>query len=100
MSITNVNGPVPASPSKPRFSAWILPLAIAVLALGLRLYRIGWGLPSVFEEATPLKRAWDMWGFGPTRSFDLNPHWFQYPSLMIYLHWLGQALLALVLRAT
>ena len=30
----------------------LLACAIAAVALALRLYRIGWGLPMVFEEAT------------------------------------------------
>jgi hypothetical protein len=73
-------------------------VAIVVLALALRLDRIGWSLPSVYEEATPFKKAWDMWGlgslwgFGPLRGFDPNPHWFQYPTLTFYLQWAGQAL--------
>jgi hypothetical protein len=46
----------------------------------------------VFEEATPMRVAWDMWGWGE-RSFDPNPHFFNYPSLLIYLNLAGQAIL-------
>src|SRR5689334_11615497 len=75
----------------PRGEALALGTALA-LALALRLHGIGWGLPGVYEEAYPFKKAWDMWGFGPLRGFDLDPHWFRYPSLTIYLQMLGQAL--------
>lgn len=77
---------------------WLIGLAL--LALALRLYGIQSGLPEVFEEAYPFKTAWTMWGFGPGRHFDLNPHWFKYPGLTLYLQWLGQALLYTVLRGT
>ncbi len=78
----------------------VVPVLIALLALAIRLHRIDWGLPSVYEEAVPLKKAWDMWGFGPMGEFSLNPHWFQYPSLMIDLQWLGSAFTSLLLRVT
>ena len=89
--------PAPERTPSPRVEQLLL-LAIAVLALAIRLYRIDWGLPMVFEEATPLKKAWDMWGFGPMRVFDPNPHWFQYPSLLFYVHLAGEAITALGLR--
>jgi len=75
----------------PRGEALALGTALA-LALVLRLHGIGWGLPGVYEEAYPFKKAWDMWGFGPLRGFDLDPHWFRYPSLTLYLQMVGQAL--------
>src|SRR5207249_4654538 len=66
--------------------------ALLVLAAALRFHGLGWGLPDVYEEAYPFKKAWDMWGFGPMRRFDLDPHFFKYPSLTLYLQMLGQAL--------
>src|SRR5262245_21030442 len=74
-----------------RWEAFALADTVA-LALGLRVNGIGWGLPNVYEEATLFKKAWDMWGFGPLRQFDLNPHVFGYPSLGFYLQMAGQAL--------
>ena len=68
------------------------------LALFLRLYGISWGLPDVFEEATPLREAWKMWGWGPMSGFDPNPHFFNYPSLPIYCQLIGQGVLYIVLR--
>lgn len=77
------------------------PLALILLvALVPRLAAIRWGLPDVLEEATPLRRAWDMWGWGPARSFDPNPHFFNYPGLTIYLQWIAQSLLLAWLRLT
>jgi hypothetical protein len=73
---------------------------LVLLALSLRLYGIGAGLPQVYEEAYPFKTAWTMWGWGPGHGFDLNPHWFRYPGLTIDLQLLGQGILYLLLRAT
>jgi hypothetical protein len=67
--------------------------ALFLLALGLRLAGAGWGLPQVYEEATPVRVAWSMWAWGEPHGFDGNPHTFGYPSLIFYLHFLGQALL-------
>lgn len=67
--------------------------ALATLAIGIRYYGLDWGLPEVFEEATPLRKAWDMWGWDRDGGVDLNPHFFNYPSLSIYLHFLWQGLL-------
>src|SRR5262249_26120177 len=99
--------PDPASPMTPR-SLLRNPRsalgAILVLALLIRIDLLGWSLPSVHEEGMALKKAWEMWGFGsvwgfgPPRGFDPNPHWFQYPSLMMYLQLGVQALLFATLR--
>jgi 4-amino-4-deoxy-L-arabinose transferase-like glycosyltransferase len=74
-------------------------IGLVLLAASLRVYGLFWGLPQVYEEATPLKKAWDIWGWGAGRSFDPNPHFFKYPSLVIYIHFLGQGLLYLLLWA-
>ena len=79
-------------------SLWIA-LALVMLGLALRLVGIDWGLPQVYEEAYPFKKAWPMWGFGPDQGLDLNPHFFNYPTLYFYVQWLGQGLLYLLLRA-
>jgi len=77
---------------------WIA--ALVALALALRIQGIGAGLPEVYEEAYPFKVAWSMWGWGPGRGIDLNPHWFKYPGLVIDLQFLGQGLLYLLLSVT
>jgi hypothetical protein len=66
--------------------------AVVVLAFAVRLAGIDWGLPWLYEEATPLERAWDMAGWGE-RHLDLNPHFFHYPSLTFYTHLGAQAAL-------
>ena len=77
----------------------IEPLLVVPLALGLalRLWGIGWGLPAVYEEAYPFKKAWEMWGWGP-EGLDLNPHFFNYPTFFFYLQFIGQGLLYVVLK--
>ena len=71
---------------------WIA-IAIMGLALALRLYGIDWGLPQVYEEAYPLKKAWPMWGWADGESFTLDPRFFNYPTFYLYLQLLGQAVL-------
>lgn len=84
------------APKWPHRFRFILPILVA--AVFLRFYQLGWGLPYVFEEATPLKKAWSMWGWGTPSGPDLNPHFFNYPSLTIYLHFLIQGFMYLVMR--
>lgn len=55
---------------------------LVVLGAFLRFWRIGHGLPDFFEEAMPLRRAFIMWESGEW----LNPHFFNYPTLSIYLN--------------
>ena len=73
-------------------------LAILAVALAVRLYEMTWGLPFVYEEATPLKKAWAMWGWGSPTGVDLNPQFFNYPSLTIYLQFVAQGLLYLAMK--
>lgn len=73
----------------------ILLSLIIIVGAYLRLSNLGWGLPEVFEEATPWRQAWGMWGF-ETGRFDFNPHFFNYPAFTFYIQWIGQALIYLV----
>ncbi len=73
-------------------------LALVALAAALRLYGIEWGLPEAYEEAAPLHKAWNMWGWGPAKSLDLNPRFFYYPSLVIYIQFFVQGILYLGMR--
>jgi 4-amino-4-deoxy-L-arabinose transferase-like glycosyltransferase len=75
-------------------------ILIVVLALAARLYQVGWGLPYVYEEATPLKKAWEMWHWGSPRGVDPNPHFFHYPSLTIYLQFVSQGVVYLLMKIT
>ncbi len=68
--------------SPPRRDLLLL-AAILVVAAALRLWRLGHGLPDFVEEAIPLRRALEMGGWQATP--DLNPQFFNYPSLVIYL---------------
>ena len=46
-----------------------IPLAILLVAVGLRVYGLKWGLPGVYEEATPFRKAWAMWGWGTKKRY-------------------------------
>jgi 4-amino-4-deoxy-L-arabinose transferase-like glycosyltransferase len=65
--------------------------AIVIAALFLRFWHINWGLPDVYEETFPFSIAWKMWNWGKT-GLDLNPHFFNYPSLTIYLNFVVQGI--------
>jgi hypothetical protein len=60
------------------------------VALLLRLIHLDWGLPEVYEEATPVREAVEMWG-PPGGHLDFHPHFFRYPSLTFYLNFILQA---------
>ena len=75
-----------------------LVLTVLVVALAARVYQIGWGLPFIFEEGIPIKRAWTMWSWGLPPGVDFNPHFFNYPSLTIYLNFIAQGVLYAVMR--
>jgi tetratricopeptide (TPR) repeat protein len=67
-------------------------IALGVLlaaGLLLRLYHLDRWLPDFYEEATPVLRACDFWGW-KSGTFDFNPHFFNYPALTFYLHFFFQ----------
>lgn len=76
------------------------PAILVLLAGVLRFYGLGWGLPQVYEEAQPFRLAWSMWGWGDASAFDPNPHFFNYPSLYIYVQFAGQGLAFLGMKVT
>ena len=55
-------------------------LFILLLGVCLRLWYIDWGLPELFEEATPLTISWKFWNWG-NPGFNFNPQFFNYPAL-------------------
>jgi 4-amino-4-deoxy-L-arabinose transferase-like glycosyltransferase len=69
-------------------SRWTL-RAILLAALVVRLWQIDWGLPNLYEEATPFTIAWRFWNWGgPGLSFD--PKFFNYPALTYYVQFIVQ----------
>ena len=77
-------------PGKRDFSGHWLILTVALLAAaGLRLWHIDWGLPEIFEEATPLTVSWKFWNWGQ-HGLDFNPHFFHYPAFTFYLQFAVQ----------
>ncbi len=63
-----------------RRNATVILVVIIGVALWIRLWGIGWGLPHAYhpDEGSILIHSL---GFG---TGDLNPHWFRWPSLMMY----------------
>jgi 4-amino-4-deoxy-L-arabinose transferase-like glycosyltransferase len=61
----------------------------AVLGVAIRVWHLDWGLPELYEEATPFWRAWGFWNWGG-EGWDFNPRFFNYPALTFYLHFLLQ----------
>src|SRR5436309_11200871 len=66
-------------------------LFILAAGLSLRLWNINWGLPELYDEATPLVKAWKMWNWGQG-GFEFNPHFFNYPALTFYLQFVVQVI--------
>lgn len=66
-------------------------LSILALGLSLRLWHITWGLPELYEEATPFSIAWKFWNWDMP-GFDFNPHFFNYPAFTFYFHYLIQSI--------
>ncbi len=59
-------------------------LLVLLAALAVRGVGLDWGFPDIHEEATPVREAVEYWG-EPGGSFDVNPHFFKYPSLTLNL---------------
>ena len=55
---------------------------VLLVAVALRFWAIGWGAPYLYhpDEHLVLHPALNI-----VRTGDVNPHWFQYPSLLIYI---------------
>ena len=74
--------------TRPELALIGLVLAVAVTA---RLWNLSWGLPDVFEEATPFTIARTFWG-DPGGHVAFNPDFFHYPALSFYIHFIGLGL--------
>lgn len=73
-------------------------VAVACLAVLIRLPHLDWGLPQIEEEALPLKKAFAMWGWNEGR-LQLDPRTAGWPSLSFYVHLLLQHLVYWIGRA-
>ncbi|HTK83112.1 MAG TPA: glycosyltransferase family 39 protein [Bacteroidota bacterium] len=69
----------------------ILLLLILLAAAFLRFWNIGWGLPDILEEATPVVKANAMWNWAG-HGVDLDPHFFNYPALTFYIMFIVQGI--------
>jgi hypothetical protein len=74
---------------KNRIFETVLVVLILCLALGLRLWGLAYDLPNVFhaDEPWPLNIAYGMLTVG-----DMNPHFFDWGSLVIYVNFIIQAI--------
>ncbi len=66
-------------------------LFILAVGLILRLWQINWGLPELYEEATPLTISWKFWNWGK-EGFNFNPNFFNYPALTFYIQFIAQVI--------
>jgi tetratricopeptide (TPR) repeat protein len=66
-------------------TAWVAAVIVVVIAVGLRLPHLGWGLPDIEEEALPLKKAFTMGGWDGS-ALQLDPQTAGWPSLSFYVH--------------
>lgn len=71
-----------------------LAFLMALFALLLRMNRLDWGLPDIYEEGTTVIKAWGFWAWD-RNGFDFNPHFFNYPSFYFYLQFVAQFFLRL-----
>ncbi|HUL42891.1 MAG TPA: glycosyltransferase family 39 protein [Bacteroidota bacterium] len=55
----------------------------------LRSWHLGWGLPDVYEEATPAMIGLKLWNWN-LPGITLNPHFFNYPALIFYINFAAQ----------
>jgi 4-amino-4-deoxy-L-arabinose transferase-like glycosyltransferase len=83
----------PGGPFRDRIRGPEYALIAAILAasMALRLWRLSWGLPDVFEEAIPFTVARSFWG-NPGGNVSFHPDFFHYPALSFYLQFIVQAL--------
>ncbi|MDI6767594.1 MAG: glycosyltransferase family 39 protein [Bacteroidota bacterium] len=79
------------NPTEKTRSSIVAFLIILTVGLVLRLCHITWGLPELYEEATPFSLAWKFWNWDRL-GFDFNPHFFNYPAFTFYFHYLIQAI--------
>ncbi len=74
-----------------RHTTMLLVGTVFMAAVVLRSRNLGWGLPDIEEEAYPMKKAFEMWGWG-TGHIQLDPATAGWPSLSFYLHMILQGI--------
>ena len=60
-------------------------LTAGLLALVVRLPHLAWGLPDIEEEALPMKKGFEMWGWDG-QGLSLDPQTAGWPSFSFYVH--------------
>lgn len=77
------------SPRPGRSPGRFIPPLLALAAVLIWSRHLDWGLPDVEEEAFPMKKAFEMCGWG-TGKVQLDPRTAGWPSLSFYVHMLVQ----------
>src|SRR5207247_11395661 len=79
MALTKIQNPKSKIQNR---SDWAIAATLFLLAAGLRVWGVHWSLPYVIhaDESLIVDRAVHI-----VKTGDLNPHWFVYPALVIYL---------------
>lgn len=72
---------------------------IAAFAFLIRIPNLRWGLPDVEEEALPVHKAFDMWGWDQGH-MTLDPQTAGWPALSFYVHFILQKVQYLAGRIT
>ena len=86
---TEVTTVVSASASAAEISRnWVILSGLLVFAFALRIWDISWGLPQIYEEAIPLHFGMKFWDL---KNSPIDYHYFVYPSLTYFLHYIVQA---------
>ncbi len=70
---------------------WFLFGSILCLATLLRIWHLTWGLPEVYEEATPFVISWKFWNWGRA-GLNFNPGFFNYPAFTFLVQFAVQAI--------
>lgn len=88
--------PVRPSPTTSGPYRRILLGLLVLVGLVVRSLSLDHDLPNVYEEATPVRVAWAMWE--PDGGIDPHPNFFHYPTLVPYVHLVGQGTLLVLGR--
>jgi 4-amino-4-deoxy-L-arabinose transferase-like glycosyltransferase len=83
------SGRTGAPPGRPQWQELSLLGVILAVAMALRVWNLSWGLPDIFEEATPFMVARSFWG-SAGGSITFHPDFFHYPALSFYLQFAVQ----------
>ncbi len=77
--------------AQPGRNSFLIALLFAVVSIVVRSRHLDWGLPDLEDEAFPMKKAFEMCGWG-TGDLRIDPNTAGWPSLSFYVHMIVQHL--------